>query len=169
MNGILRYLSNTCNSQYMWTSSCDFRSNTWYRKYMLTGSCDSCQISTKYCSFLFCTLSQRILYAVFARWKSMYCICGLTEVLSQQITKKAESVNRKSVKCHIHERSANLTNYLSPQTCRFAIYETNSRTAHFWKILPCIAVIFLVPIKEITSHRTQAKASKTSHLGWRAL
>jgi hypothetical protein len=47
------------------------------------------------------------------------CICGFAELLNPQITKTG-SVNRKYAKCHICGRSANLTNYLSPQICGFA-------------------------------------------------
>jgi hypothetical protein len=34
------------------------------------------------------------------------------------------SANRKSAKCHIFGKSANLKNYLSPQICGFAICGT---------------------------------------------
>jgi len=42
------------------------------------------------------------------------------EVISPKITKKIGSDNRKSAKCHICERSANISNYLSLQICEFA-------------------------------------------------
>jgi hypothetical protein len=38
------------------------------------------------------------------------CVFGFAEVFSPQITKKIESPNRRSAKCHICGRSANLTN-----------------------------------------------------------
>jgi hypothetical protein len=44
-------------------------------------------------------------------------MCGLGDVLSPPITKKIGYANRKSAKCHICRRSANLTNYLIPQIC----------------------------------------------------
>jgi hypothetical protein len=44
----------------------------------------------------------------------------LRTVLNPQITNKIGSANRKSAKCHICGRSANITNYLSPQICGFA-------------------------------------------------
>jgi hypothetical protein len=46
------------------------------------------------------------------------CICGLAEVSSPIIIIKIRSANRKSVKCQIWERLANLTNYLGPQVLR---------------------------------------------------
>ncbi len=50
---------------------------------------------------------------IFVRRKKMYLrTCG-----SPQITNKIGSENRKSAKCQICERSAILTNYLSPQIC----------------------------------------------------
>ncbi len=44
--------------------------------------------------------------------------------------KKIGSANSKSAKCHICGRSANLTNYLSPQMWGIAICETYLRTTH---------------------------------------
>jgi hypothetical protein len=46
----------------------------------------------------------------------------VAEVLSPQLTTKNGSANRKSAKCNICGRSANLANYLSPQIAdlRFA-------------------------------------------------
>jgi hypothetical protein len=61
------------------------------------------------------------------------CICGLAEVSSPKIIIKIRSANRKSAKCHICERSANLTNYLGPQICGFAVCGNYLRTAHLWK------------------------------------
>jgi ribosomal protein S14 len=44
--------------------------------------------------------------------------------------KKNGSANRKSAKCLICGRSANITNYWSPEICRFAICETYLRATH---------------------------------------
>jgi hypothetical protein len=51
----------------------------------------------------------------------------LAEVLSLQITKKLESANRISAKCHICGMLANLTNHRSPQISGFAICGTYLR------------------------------------------
>ncbi len=45
---------------------------------------------------------------------------------------KIWSANRKSEKCDICGGSANLTNYLFPQICRFAICGTFVRITHFY-------------------------------------
>jgi hypothetical protein len=44
--------------------------------------------------------------------------------------KKVGSANRKSANCHICRSSANLTNYLGPQICGFAICGFYLRTVH---------------------------------------
>jgi hypothetical protein len=60
-----------------------------------------------------------------------------------------KSANGKSAKCHICGRSANLTNYISPPSCGFAICGTYLRTAHLWHSpsiylhrLPCTVKMF---------------------------
>jgi hypothetical protein len=58
------------------------------------------------------------------------CICGLAEVLGPLATKEIGSANRKHEKCHNCGKSANITNYFSPQICGFAISGTYLRTAH---------------------------------------
>jgi hypothetical protein len=64
------------------------------------------------------------MYATYVRRKSMY----LLEVFKSANHNKDSA--RKSPKCHICGRSANLTNYLSPQIFVFAIFEIYLRTPH---------------------------------------
>ncbi len=52
------------------------------------------------------------------------------QFINPQIIKNIGSANGESAKCQL--RSANLTNYLSPQICGFAICGTYLRTTHFW-------------------------------------
>ncbi len=100
------------------------------------------QISTKYCT----TLSQNNpKIRLFNRFSSMYkfeleqySICYICEDKQYVIVdlrkftspnhKKIGSANRKSAKCRTCGRSANLTNFLSPQICGFAICGTYLRT-----------------------------------------
>ncbi len=66
-------------------------------------------------------------YAKFGRTK--VCICWLVEFLCPQITyTKIGPANRKTVKCHICGRSANLTSCLSVHICWFAICGAYLRT-----------------------------------------
>jgi hypothetical protein len=91
------------------------------------------QISTKYCTtlsqnnyeirlsegFFYVKIWNKALYAAFVRRKGMdLLICGSSKSANH---KKLTFANPKSAKCHICGRSANLTNYLSPQSCWFAI------------------------------------------------
>jgi hypothetical protein len=46
-----------------------------------------------------------------------------------QITKKIRSAKRKTARCRICWRSADPTNYLTPQICGFAIFGSYLRTA----------------------------------------
>jgi hypothetical protein len=56
--------------------------------------------------------------------------CGLSEVLNPQFKKYTVSSNRKSAKCHIYRRSANLTHSSCLQNYGFAICGDYLRTAH---------------------------------------
>ncbi len=58
--------------------------------------------------FYFEQIFIRVLYTIFKGEK--VCVFGFAEVFTPQITKKILSPNRKSAKCHICGRSANLTN-----------------------------------------------------------
>ncbi len=98
------------------------------------------QISTKYCTALsqnslnkhFTNLNYfRALYTIYIREKIWYLrICGLAEVLNPQIWIKIGPAYCKSAKCHICVRFANLTNYLSPKICGYAICGIYLRTTH---------------------------------------
>ncbi len=72
-------------------------------------------------------------------WGEVICFCVFAEVLSLQITKKTESANPKSTKCHICGRSRKSTKFLSPQICGFATCGTYLRAAHlcFCGFFPC--------------------------------
>ncbi len=83
------------------------------------------QISTKYCT----TLTHCSIICYICKDKN-YVFAGLRKFSILKSQKKIRSANRKSAKCHICGRSTNLTNYLSPQNCRFAICRTYLWTAH---------------------------------------
>jgi hypothetical protein len=97
--------------------------------FMIYPQLTNLQIPTKYCTSLSqnslksrlfkkynflinnYVLWYRAFFALFGRRK-MYVICGLADILSPQLTTKNGSANRKSAKCNICGRSANLANYL---------------------------------------------------------
>jgi hypothetical protein len=81
------------------------------------------QISTKYCTTLSQNVPKRSLFkTIFTMYKFELDHYRIAYAFADpQITKKTEPTNRKSAKCHICGRSANLTNYLSPQICGLAI------------------------------------------------
>ncbi len=87
-------------------------------------------------------------YFFFQETKLCICyvrICGSFKsaknnwVDRSQIAKNIWSANRKSAKCRICGRSANLKKNYSPQICRFAICGTYLRTAQL-----CIKFIYII-------------------------
>jgi hypothetical protein len=100
-------------------------------------------------------LTRKIHLVTLQRWQGVYFIkirirtflfyickdkiCGFAEVLSpskklglqiDNLQKNIGSANRKSTNCHTCGRSANITNFVSPQICGSAICGTYLRTAH---------------------------------------
>ncbi len=72
-----------------------------------------------------------------------------------QITQKIRSANCKCAKCHICRRSANLTNYLSPQICVFAICRTYLQTTHLWKVIQNFRFGFIfLQSRKIENHQS---------------
>ncbi len=89
---------------------------------------------------------QQVCFAEFFIWKNFELeyfryvlvrrkkrICGFAVVLSsqknvdQQIAKNIGSTNCKFANCHTCGRSANITNFVSPKICGFAVWWTKLR------------------------------------------
>jgi hypothetical protein len=89
------------------------------------------QISRNYCT----TLSQNSTKVVFLKRFLCYVhiwIRALYAIFVTWNTQKDCVANRKSAKCFICGRSANLTNFFSLQICGFEICGTYLWTAHLW-------------------------------------
>ncbi len=109
------------------------------------------------------------IYAIFVRRKSI--IWRLAEVLSPQFTIKIGSAKRKSAKCNICGRSANLTNKLIPQICGFAICGPPT-FRYFFYCFECTQKTFLkgriLPMEscEVTALTTDDILLKSYDMWW---
>jgi hypothetical protein len=102
---------------------------------------------------------------VFAGLRKFY-VCKKLRLANSKSTnyksanhKKIGCAHRKSAKCLICRRSANLTNYIRPHGCGFAICGTYLRTAHIWHSpsahlyrLPCTVEMFESALNNLIKH-----------------
>jgi len=123
-------------------------------------------ISAKYCTTLSqtspkCRLANfyyeqiliEALYAIFVRRKGMYL----------RTWGSFKSEKRKSAKGHIYGRSANLTHYLSPQICGFAIWGTYLRIASLSEWPDFILVPIVAAAKEYSNFVAARPILKPKH------